>query len=552
MKRNLKQKLAIYGLSAGMLVGPTSCEALLENPELLQGLINEFFNVGFGWYGATDNFEEIPDDISFGYGSGEMPSSVDLMDKFPPVESQGQYGTCVAWAVGYNLRTHLYGVREGLSTSQLASASNQFSPKDLFWAVPEDLKGEDCNGTGFEPAFDVMVERGIAKMSTVPYESLGDCSDSPSSSWTSDAGNYRIDSYRQVSGTDVDELKAYLAQGRPMAIGCKLGDNFMGWNSSDVLDYDTDTYNGQHAYHAMVLVGYDDNKGANGAFRILNSWGDEWGDNGLIWIDYDFFTGGFCFAAFVGSDGNAAPDDQTTTGYDLAAWNVTDVPSSGERFIYYNTYNTGDETITASQDWDIMYLVYNVDDPEDYQILIYDYYTDDYGSYGEYGLLESGDPNAYGLSKNWWNNIDVAPGEGVAEALVGAEEFSYPYSLPSSLNGNYYFLLLADGFNRIAEVNEDNNYFFLMADDDGTPFQIQNGVVLNDPAKAFAMQGFPDKPAQKYAASPSPTVRRPGNMNAYSGWEIRAMLENQRASGELQARVEQFIGQQKVDKTATK
>ena len=35
--------------------------------------------------------------------------------------------------------------------------------------------------------------------------------------------------------------------------------------------------------HAMVIIGYDDNM-YGGAFEILNSWGEEWGDNGYIWI----------------------------------------------------------------------------------------------------------------------------------------------------------------------------------------------------------------------------------------------------------------------------
>jgi C1A family cysteine protease len=35
----------------------------------------------------------------------------------------------------------------------------------------------------------------------------------------------------------------------------------------------------------MVVVGYDDEKNA---YRIANSWGTDWADNGYGWIDYDF------------------------------------------------------------------------------------------------------------------------------------------------------------------------------------------------------------------------------------------------------------------------
>jgi C1A family cysteine protease len=37
----------------------------------------------------------------------------------------------------------------------------------------------------------------------------------------------------------------------------------------------------------MVICGYND---AKKAFRVMNSWGKGWADNGFAWIDYDFFA----------------------------------------------------------------------------------------------------------------------------------------------------------------------------------------------------------------------------------------------------------------------
>ena len=36
--------------------------------------------------------------------------------------------------------------------------------------------------------------------------------------------------------------------------------------------------------HAIIMVGWDDNLGA---WRVKNSWGEEWGDNGYAWIAYN-------------------------------------------------------------------------------------------------------------------------------------------------------------------------------------------------------------------------------------------------------------------------
>ena len=65
-----------------------------------------------GWYGIAgengstsgEDLGSIEDDINF--GSGTLPPSIDLSANFPPIGDQGSYGTCVAWAVGYNHKSH--------------------------------------------------------------------------------------------------------------------------------------------------------------------------------------------------------------------------------------------------------------------------------------------------------------------------------------------------------------------------------------------------------------------------------------------------------------
>lgn len=42
----------------------------------------------------------------------------------------------------------------------------------------------------------------------------------------------------------------------------------------------------QWVNHVVVIIGWDDTKGANGAWRIRNSWGIGWGEGGYMWIEY--------------------------------------------------------------------------------------------------------------------------------------------------------------------------------------------------------------------------------------------------------------------------
>ncbi|MGB1032212.1 MAG: DUF4384 domain-containing protein, partial [Flavobacteriales bacterium] len=79
-------------------------------------------------------------------------------------------------------------------------------------------------------------------------------------------------------------------------IGMMVGGTFMNdmrgkdrWQPSS-MDYDQQGFGG----HAMCVIGYDDYKyGDEGGFEIMNSWGQEWGDDGIGWVrykDFDYFV----------------------------------------------------------------------------------------------------------------------------------------------------------------------------------------------------------------------------------------------------------------------
>lgn len=551
----------IFGLivfSIIMSVSFTSCDKdgnlIIEEDELITVL---------GWLfdGATEeNHEEIEDDVVIDpepVDPNDLPSSTSLLSHFPPIGDQGQYGTCVSWAVGYNLRTALEAQNKGYTSADLQSPSKQFSPKYLFWAIPNNLKGSSCNGTNFEYAFDVMLSSGIATQQTVPYQTLGDCSSSTQSTWDNEAGEHKIDNYREIpelaensqvsNEIKINLLKKYLSQGRPIAIGAKLGDNFMQWNSDDVLSSDSYAYNGQHAYHAMTLSGYDNNKGFNGgAFEIVNSWNQTWGNDGRIWIDYDYFVEEFCFAAFVAAIEPGIgynPEDDNSSGKDLIAWNLIDeVNPDGndplDRVIAYDVYNIGQDPILASEDWNISYVIYNAYDASEFDILVYDYYSDDYGNYGEDGALTEEIGDVYGLAANWWNHIDVPAGASVAETLYQEEgvSFFFPYTIPA-YTGDYYLVLIADGFADVSESDETNNYFYFTGAD-GEPLKIENGIIVGGTKNLKAMQA--NYKPKKGDSSPAPTARTQQNLNTYRPHLIQHVIKSQKESGEWQERINRF------------
>ena len=589
------RKLLTAAAACGMLFGSTtlqSCEDE-EGNSLLADILNTLLFNGneyssnsgdnyFGWFGLDENTDEIQDDINTASllannKSTTLPTRVDLTNSLPKIGNQGQYGTCVAWATAYNCRTFLYARTNGLTTSQL-NDGNTFSPADIFMSIGSSDKGSNCGGSYFEAAFDKMISRGVATLSTAPYSRLS-CNSSPSSSWTSNAGNYKIKSYREIKPLNKETLKQYLAQGDLIVFGAELGDEFMYADDATVLTKQTSfTATGQHAYHAMVCAGYDDTKGANGAFRVVNSWGTTWGDNGYIWVDENFFVSGkFAYCAFVANDGsssntvvvdndtkNVADEDVQSGTIDLIAadnfdFYFVDEDSDGKWYeCDYNVYNAGSETVKSDNNWAIALLYYNAYNANDYGILLLDYYTNDFGNknswkanwdkadaYSYFGF--NANSNISGFS---WNNIDIPGGKSCAKVLSEVKKegtgkcFGWQFTLPK-LNGKYYLVLVADAFGSIEESDEDNNYFFF-GDASGDPITFTNGVPSNLPTNRVYSKAVVC-PKQN-AANRCQDVRNENNLNAYTSDEIAAMIRTHKDLGML-ASVPRSLSKSYVENT---
>ncbi|MBL0310480.1 MAG: C1 family peptidase [Bacteroidetes bacterium] len=501
---------------------------------------------GFGWNG-TDDPTKVPQSInSINFAAGATyPASASIVSKFPPIGNQGQYGTCVAWAVGYGVKTAIHGMDKGFNATQLASSANQFSPKDLFTALPDSKKGADCNGADFTDALDIILNRGIATMQTVPYTGLGSCTQSTlQSSWTTEANNYKIKNYRRINLT-VNEIKSYISTNVPIVCGAKLADNFMQWNSDDVLSSNTSFDQvGQHAYHALAIAGYDDAKGPNGAFEIINSWGENWGNAGRIWVDYNFFINTFCFGGNVfiatNSDGGPTPPapDPVSNGYvDLAPWAFTDVNTYNlsyptERYIEFNVYNIGDQTASSSTGWALYYLYYNAYNSDDYGFLIVDAADNSISPGTQYtdgnGVVHF--------------NANIGAGDDLANTMFSSSFISQYYYVPNNVSGYYYLVLIADPLNVITENDETNNLFYTT---NQYPITFMNGVGKREmpakPISEFRLKNSMQPVAANLRIHPFVTAVNQTNPNAYSPDEIKDMIKIEKKTGRWQSKLNSFI-----------
>jgi hypothetical protein len=209
------------------------------------------------------------------YG-GSLPSAAFISHE-PAVISQGKQPSCTAFAVAYAARSILENERRDWG---LDSEDHLFSPAFLYNQIH---RGNCQSGTGFVDALNVLVDKGIATLAAFPYEDAT-CARVPNEAEIAAASVFRISEWRRVNTLSPTEVKAHIVNSEPVMFGMDVDDAFERLASGSVYQHQQGkNYGG----HAMVVDGYDDNKGA---FRIFNSWGPAWSENGRGWIAYSTFS----------------------------------------------------------------------------------------------------------------------------------------------------------------------------------------------------------------------------------------------------------------------
>jgi C1A family cysteine protease len=234
----------------------------------------------FGGYGWLPQLPDLRDARLSIPATTALPSEVDLSSQpdMPPVYDQGQLNSCTAnaLAAAVDFDNHLQ-TKEFLNPCRL-----------WIWYQERLMEGHPGENVGamIRDGAKVVANLGVCPETDWPYDPAT-FAQAPQQKDYTDALKDRVLTYATVP-QDLWSLKSVLAGGRPVVFGFTV---YSAFESQQVADTGIVTMPSPGdkvvGGHAVVLVGYND---AVDRFRVRNSWGAGWGQNGYFEMPYLYVT----------------------------------------------------------------------------------------------------------------------------------------------------------------------------------------------------------------------------------------------------------------------
>jgi len=228
---------------------------------------------GYGWV------PDLPDQRDFSYSAPtpfqrNLPDSVDLSSKCPPVYDQGQLGSCTANAIAAAVEYE---------------HKKKFMPSRLFIYYNERaMEGtvESDSGAQIRDGIKSVATQGAPPERLWPYQ-IAKFRDKPSAEAYRAGDTDQVVLYQRLA-QDLNIMKGCLASKFPFVFGFTAYESFEGQKvaKTGVLPM-PGLKEKIVGGHAVLAVGYDD---ATRTFLVRNSWGPDWGLKGYFKMPYAYLT----------------------------------------------------------------------------------------------------------------------------------------------------------------------------------------------------------------------------------------------------------------------
>lgn len=200
-----------------------------------------------------------------------LPKVVDLRPYCSPVEDQGQLGSCTGNAIAGLIECLDRKSGKNLDVSRLFI---YYEERALIGTVNID------SGAYIRDGIKVVNKKGAPLESIWPYK-INKFATRPNAASYTDAARRKAGTYEKVN--NFAGVKNALARGFPVVVGFDVYESFYNIGSNGVMPYPNVNNEELLGGHAVVIVGYDDNKNA---FIVRNSWGKNWALNGYFYMPY--------------------------------------------------------------------------------------------------------------------------------------------------------------------------------------------------------------------------------------------------------------------------
>ena len=187
------------------------------------------------------------------------------------IYNQGNIGSCSSMAIGNQIMA-------------LKNYDDNNYPSRLFQYYNSRLiegNVEDDSGCTYRAAYKCLAKFGFLEPEELWEYDTTKFKDKPPEELYNKTNKTLIKKYQSLIPS-IYAIEYAISQNKIVTFGTIIYDNFNDYDKTDfIIKY---PQGGQLGGHAMALVGYDHNKKL---FKIVNSWGPEWGNNGCAFMYYD-------------------------------------------------------------------------------------------------------------------------------------------------------------------------------------------------------------------------------------------------------------------------
>jgi C1A family cysteine protease len=251
-----------------------SCEGCVVTPPNSRDTLPANYPFANGFCNGVFLGLAIPPHDSARYSETDiLPDSLFL--DMPAAGDQGSQGSCSAWATVYGAGSYYNHILTGAPYTD----SSLLSPNYTYNQI---TKG-NCTCTSIFDHLYLLETQGACSLKAMPYNAA-ECVLQPDSVQMKKAVPFKIRTWQTVDLTNRALIKQQLLHKSPVLFATYPDEGFKRPLPPYII---SKRVGPAPSGHAMVICGYNN---AKKAFRVMNSWGKGWADNGFAWIDYDFFV----------------------------------------------------------------------------------------------------------------------------------------------------------------------------------------------------------------------------------------------------------------------